>query len=71
MVPFAMVACRSEGSRIDEATHDFAYAVLFDLDASQDFLAALSDSRSPRLAFIVKPTTTKAFRWPVAVARIC
>ena len=57
IAPLLWLRAGARGSRIDEATDDFAiadaYAVLFDLDASQDFLAALADSPSPSLAFIV------------------
>ena len=47
----------SQGRRIEKARHDFdvadAYAVLFDLDASKDFLASVADAEAVRMAFIV------------------
>ena len=47
----------SQGRRIEKARQDFdvadAYAVLFDLDASRDFLTAVAGAESVRIAFIV------------------
>ena len=47
----------SQGRRIEKASHDFdvadTYGVLFDLDASRDFLAAVAEAESVRIAFIV------------------
>ena len=47
----------SQGRRIENAAHDFdvadTYAVLFDLDASSAFLAAVAEAGSVHMAFIV------------------
>ena len=47
----------SQGRRIEQAVHDFdlsdRYAVLFDLDASYEFLAAVAETVSVRIAYIV------------------
>ena len=47
----------SRGRRIEKASEDFdiadTYAVLFDLDASKEFLSAIDDIASVRLVFIV------------------
>ena len=57
IAPLLWLKAGSRGRRIEEANQDFdvadTYAVLFDLDASQDFLAAVADAKSVRLAFIV------------------
>ena len=47
----------AQGRRIEKARRDFdvadTYAVLFDLDSSQDFLAAVAKTESVRMAFVV------------------
>ena len=52
-----MAQAGSQGRRIEKSTHDFdvadTYAMLFDLDASQGFLAAVAAAESVRFAFIV------------------
>ena len=57
IAPLLWLRAGSRGRRIEEARHDFdvadTYAVLFDLDASQGFLAAVADAKSVRIAFIV------------------
>ena len=57
IAPLLWLKAGSQGRRIDAASHDFAvadtYAVLFDLDASQAFLAAVAGANSVRMAFIV------------------
>ena len=55
--PLLWLRAGSQGRRIEKAKHDFdvadTYAVLFDLDASQAFLAAVAEAESVRIAFIV------------------
>ena len=57
IAPLLWLRAGSCGRRIDNARADFdvadTYAVLFDLDASRDFLAAVSGVDALRLAFIV------------------
>ena len=57
VAPLLWLRAGSQGRRIEEAKHDFdvadTYAVLFDLDASDGFLAAIAEAESVRLAFIV------------------
>ena len=57
IAPLLWLRAGSEGRRIEKARHDFdvadTYAVLFDLDASQDFLTAVGEAPSVRIAFIV------------------
>ena len=57
IAPLLWLRAGSQGRRIEKARHDFdvadTYAVLFDLDASQDFLAAVAKAESVRIAFIV------------------
>ena len=57
IAPLLWLRAGSQGRRIEKARHGFdvadTYAVLFDLDASQDFLAAVADAESVRVAFIV------------------
>ena len=57
IAPLLWLRAGSQGRRIEKARHDFdvadTYAVLFDLDASQNFLAAVADAESVRIAFIV------------------
>ena len=57
IAPLLWLRAGSEGRRIEKASDDFdvadTYAILFDLDASQDFLAAVGATQSVRIAFIV------------------
>jgi adenine-specific DNA-methyltransferase len=57
IAPLLWLRAGSQGRRIEKPTHDFdvadTYAVLFDLDASQGFLAAVAAAQSVRFAFIV------------------
>ena len=57
IAPLLWLRAGSQGRRIEKATHDFdvadTYGVLFDLDASQGFLAAVAATESVRVAFIV------------------
>ena len=57
VAPLLWMRAGSEGRRIEVARTDFdvadTYAVLFDLDASQGFLAAVAKAKSLRVAFIV------------------
>jgi adenine-specific DNA-methyltransferase len=57
IAPLLWLRAGSQGRRIDQAKDDFdvadTYGVLFDLDASQEFLAALAKAESVRVAFIV------------------
>ena len=57
IAPLLWLRAGSQGRRIEESRHDFdvadTYAVLFDLDASQDFLIAVAAAESVRIAFIV------------------
>ena len=57
IAPLLWLRAGSQGRRINKARHDFdvadTYAVLFDLDASQDFLAAVAETESVNTAFIV------------------
>ena len=57
IAPLLWLRAGSHGRRIERARQDFdvadTYAVLFDLDASQDFLAAIAAGESVRMAFIV------------------
>lgn len=57
IAPLLWLRAGSQGRRIEKPTHDFdiadTYAVLFDLDASQGFLAAVAAVESVRCAFIV------------------
>ena len=57
IAPLLWLRAGSQGRRIEKARHDFdvadTYAVLFDLDASQDFLAAVAEAESVHIAFIV------------------
>ena len=57
IAPLLWLRAGCQGRRIEKARHDFdvadTYAVLFDLDASQSFLAAVGEAESVRLAFIV------------------
>ncbi len=57
IAPLLWLKSGSRGRRIEKVRHDFdvadTYAVLFDLDASQDFLAAVSKALAVRIVFIV------------------
>ena len=57
IAPLLWLRAGSQGRRIEKARQDFdvadAYAVLFDLDASRDFLTAVAGAESVRMAFIV------------------
>ena len=57
VAPLLWLRAGSQGRRINKATDDFdvvdTYTVLFDLDASQDFLAAVAEAESVNTAFIV------------------
>ena len=57
IAPLLWLRAGSRGRRIEKAKHDFdvadTYAVLFDLDASNDFLAAVAKAESVHIAFIV------------------
>ncbi len=55
--PLLWIRAGLKGRRIENATQDFdvadTYAVLFDLDSSREFLAAVAKAESVRIAFIV------------------
>lgn len=57
IAPLLWLRAGSRGSRIEKATQDFdvadTYAVLFDLDASSGFLAAVAQAETVRMAFVV------------------
>ena len=57
IAPLLWLKAGSQGRRIEKTSHDFdiadTYAVLFDLDASHDFVAAVAEAESVRIAFIV------------------
>lgn len=57
VAPLLWLKAGSQGRRIENATHDFdiadTYAVLFDLDASRDFLPAIAEAEHVHMAFIV------------------
>ena len=57
IAPLLWLKAGSQGRRIEKEAHDFdvadTYAVLFDLDASQGFLAAVAAAESVCFAFIV------------------
>ena len=57
IAPLLWIRAGSQGRRIEKASHDFdvadTYAVLFDLDASRDFLAAVAEAETLRIAFVV------------------
>ena len=57
IAPLLWLKAGSQGCRIEDATSDFAvadnYAVLFDLDASKDFLISVVETDTVRMAFIV------------------
>ena len=57
IAPLLWLRAGSIGRRIEKARNDFdvadTYAVLFDLDASLDFLAAVAKAEPVRIAFIV------------------
>ena len=57
IAPLLWFRAGSQGRRIEKAKHDFdvadTYAVLFDLDASRHFLAAVAEVESVGIAFVV------------------
>ena len=57
IAPLLWIRAGSQGRRIEKETHDFdvadTYGVLFDLDASQDFLTCIDEAESVRMAFVV------------------
>lgn len=57
IAPLLWLKAGSQGRRIDKASRDFeladSYAVLFDLDASKDFLASVAEAETVRVVFIV------------------
>ena len=57
VAPLLWLRAGSQGRRVETARHDFdvadTYAVLFDLDASRHFLAAVAEAESVRIAFVV------------------
>ena len=57
IAPLLWLRAGSQGRRIEKARHNFGvadtYAVLFDLDTSRDFLTAVTEAESVRIAFIV------------------
>ena len=57
VAPLLWLRSGSQGARIEKACHDFevadVYAVLFDLDASQGFLTAVTETESVHIVFIV------------------
>lgn len=57
IAPLLWMRAGSKGRRIQRALRDFdvadTYGILFDLDESQEFVAAIAKSESVRLAFIV------------------
>ena len=57
IAPLLWLKAGSRGRRIEKPTNDFdiadTYAVLFDLDASKDFVAAVAGANSVRMAFLV------------------
>ena len=57
IAPLLWLRAGSQGRRIEKTRHNFdvadTYAVLFDLDRSRDFLAAIKEAESVRIAFIV------------------
>ena len=57
IAPLLWLKAGAAGRRIEKAANDFdvadTYAVLFDLDASKDFLVAVSDAEAVCMAFIV------------------
>lgn len=57
IAPLLWLKAGSRGRRIEKAKYDFdvadTYAVLFDLDASRNFLAAVAEAETIRMVFIV------------------
>ena len=57
IAPLLWLRAGARGRKIEKARPDFdvadTYTVLFDMDASKDFLAAVADSEAVRTAFIV------------------
>lgn len=63
IAPLLWMRAGSEGRRIEERTDTFdvadPYAVLFDIDASKSFLAAVGKAEGLRIAFIVTDDETQ------------
>lgn len=57
IAPLLWIRAGSEGRRIEEASDDFdvadTYGILFDLDASRNFLSKVAETKAVRIAFIV------------------
>ena len=57
IAPLLWLRAGAQGRQIEKESHDFdvadTYGVLFDLDASREFLAAVAEAESVRIAFIV------------------
>ena len=57
IAPLLWLKAGAKGKRIDKAKDDFdvvdTYGILFDLDASHEFVSAISEMESVRMAFIV------------------
>ncbi|MDE0420877.1 MAG: DNA methyltransferase, partial [Gammaproteobacteria bacterium] len=57
IAPLLWIRARSQGRRIAQACDDYGvadhYGVLFDLDASRSFLAAVTQAKAVRIVFIV------------------
>ena len=57
IAPLLWLKAGSQGRKIEKARPDFdvadTYTILFDLDASQDFLTAVAEAEAVRTAFIV------------------
>ena len=57
IAPLLWLRAGSQGRRIERASGDYdvadTYGVLFDLDASRDFLSAVAEAEAVRIAFIV------------------
>ena len=70
IAPLLWLRAGSQGRRIEKAWHDFdvadTYAVLFDLDASQDFLTAVVKGRISAHLRSSSPMTTGGSRWCAA-----
>ena len=57
IAPLLWLKAGSQGRKIEKAKPDFdvadTYTILFDMDASQDFLTAVAEAEAVRMAFIV------------------